>query len=114
MKKKNGSSLSIIKKAKSQQTEFLDFLKDYNILQLSIAVVIGNAVKELVSSLANNLIMPLVGMLTPSGAWREISVVILGSEFKLGLFLSSFLDFIIVALVVFIVIKKVLKIEIKK
>jgi len=114
-KKKKALGINkVLGKAKSSQNEFLEFLKDYNIIQLAIAVVVGSAVKELVSSLANNIIMPFIGILTPSGAWRDISFMIMGAEFKLGLFLSSFLDFVIVALVVFIVLKKILKVDIKK
>ena len=96
------------------KNEFLEFLRDYSVIQLAIGVVIGNAVKELVSSLANNIIMPLVGIFTPSGAWRDIAFSIAGSEFKVGLLISSLIDFIIVALVVFLVAKKLLKVEIKK
>jgi len=96
------------------KNEFLEFLKDYSVIQLAVGVVIGNAVKELVSSLANNIIMPLVGIFTPSGAWRDIMFSIAGSEFKVGLLISSLIDFIIVALVVFLVAKKLLKVEIKK
>lgn len=113
-KKKALDIKKVIGKAKDEKGEFLEFLKEYNIIQLTIAVVVGSAVKELVSSLANNIIMPFVGILTPSGAWRDISFMIMGAEFKLGLFLSSFLDFMIVALVVFVVLKKILKVEIKK
>ena len=45
-------------KAKKGQVEFLDFLKGYNVIGMSVGVVIGNAVKDLVSSIASNLIMP--------------------------------------------------------
>jgi large conductance mechanosensitive channel len=101
-------------KDKVIKNEFLEFLKEYSVIQLAIGVVIGSAVKELVSSLANNIIMPLVGIFTPSGAWRDIVFSIAGSEFKVGLLISSLIDFIIVALVVFLVAKKLLKVEIKK
>ena len=40
--------------------------------ELAVAVVIGNAAKDLVNSIAANLIMPLVGMVTPGGNWREL------------------------------------------
>ncbi len=101
-------------KAKKGQVEFLDFLKGYNVIGMSVGVVIGNAVKDLVSSIASNLIMPLVGMVTPSGSYKDIALTIGETQFKVGAFLGSLLDFLIIALVVFVVVKKILKIEVGK
>jgi large conductance mechanosensitive channel len=112
--KKEKSKKDILLKAKVANNEFLEFLKEYSVIQLAIGVVIGSAVKELVSSLANNVIMPLIGIFTPSGTWRDIAFSVAGSEFKVGLLISSLIDFIIVALIVFLVAKKILKVEIKK
>ena len=91
--------------------EFVDFLKNYNVLELAIGVVIGGAVKDLVTSIANDMIMPVVGILSPTGSWKEIVFTIAGSDFKIGNLLGSVLNFLIIAILVFIVIKKILKIE---
>jgi len=96
---------------KKTKKEFIDFLQKQNIISLSIAVVIGNAAKELVSSIVNNLVMPIVGIFTPDGSWREITITIFNSDFGIGPFLGSALDFFIIALVVFVVAQKVLKID---
>lgn len=101
----------ILEKVKNNHYEFLDFLKNYKVIELAIGVVIGNAVKDLVSSIAQDLIMPIVGIFTPSGSWKNIAINILGSDFKIGNFISASLDFVIVAVVVFIVVKKLLKID---
>ena len=101
-----------IQKTKNKHTsEFVDFLKNYNVLELAIGVVIGSAVKDLVNSIANDMIMPIVGILSPSGSWRDLVFTIAGSDFKVGNLLGSVLNFLIIAILVFIVIKKVLKIE---
>ena len=89
----------------------MDFLKNYNVLELAIGVVIGGAVKDLVTSIANDMIMPVVGILSPTGSWKEIVFTIAGSDFKIGNLLGSVLNFLIIAILVFIVIKKILKIE---
>lgn len=94
---------------KQTKQDFLQFLQDQKIVSLSIAVVIGSAAKELVTSTVNNLIMPIVGIFTPSGSWRQITITILNSEFGIGQFLGSSLDFFIIALIVFVVTQKILK-----
>ncbi len=96
---------------KQAKKEFIEFLQKQNIISLAIAVVIGNAAKELVTSIVNNLIMPIIGIFTPSGSWRQITITILNSDFRIGSFLGSCLDFFIIALVVFVIAKKILKID---
>ena len=49
---------------------FKEFLLKHNVLALAIAVIIGGAVGKVVSSLAADLIMPVVSLLLPSGEWR--------------------------------------------
>lgn len=95
----------------TQRQEFLDFLKLNNISQLTIGVILGSAGKDLVTSLSTNIVMPLVGLLTPSGSWREIALTVGKTQFKIGEAMSSILDFAVILLLVFIVIKKVLKVE---
>src|SRR5580765_1078034 len=91
--------------------EFLEFLKEYGVVGLAIAVVIGGKLNALVGSLVDNLIMPLVGIVVPGGDWRALGVTIAGSKFGIGAFLGSLLDFSIVAVMVFMFAKMVLKEE---
>jgi len=107
MKKKQ----KLLERMKNNHHEFLEFLKNYKVIELAIGVVIGNAVKDLVTAIAQDLIMHVVGIFTPSGSWQELVFTIMGSEFKIGNIISATLDFTIVAVVVFVVIKKILKIE---
>jgi len=104
----------VIEKVKASKKEFFEFLTKYNVLQLAVGVVLGTAAKDLVSSIANNLIMPIVGLVTPEGSWREWAIPVGQSQFGVGQLLSSTLDFLIVAGVVFVVIKKILKVEVDK
>lgn len=102
----------IIENAKKNNGEFRDFLNNYNVIQLAVGVVIGNAVKDLTASIADNLLMPLIEIFTPHGYWRDWKFTLIGSDFKVGLFIASLLNFVIVALVVFLVIKKLLRLEV--
>jgi large conductance mechanosensitive channel len=101
----------ILNKVKNNKNEFVEFMKNYKVIELAIGVVIGNAVKDLVTSIAQDMIMPIIGIFTPTGSWKTISLFIMGSEFKVGNLISASLDFAIVALIVFVVVKKLLKIN---
>jgi|TARA_Y100000310_G_scaffold153608_1_gene153021 large conductance mechanosensitive channel len=91
--------------------EFVEFLKEYKIIALAIAFVMGIAAKDLVNSLVNDIIMPFINPLFPSGDWKQAKWVIGSIELGTGPFLSALISFLIIALVVFLVAKKILKEE---
>ena len=91
--------------------EFMAFLKNYGVIGLAIAVVIGGKLNELVKSLVDHLIMPFVGIFVPGGDWRKMGVDVAGAHFGIGPFLGSCLDFVIVAWLVFMFAKHFLKEE---
>ncbi len=91
--------------------DFIVFLKEYNITSLAIAFAMGTATTSLVTSLVQDILMPLFSPLFFVGAW-ESAVLHLGPvALNLGTFLGQLLNFLLIALVVFVVAKKVLKIE---
>lgn len=104
MKKKS----KVVEKVKQSNNEFLSFLKKYNVMELAIGVVIGGAAKDLVNSVANDMIMPIVGIVSPNGSWRSLVFKIANSEFKIGNLLGSALNFLIIAIVVFVISKKLI------
>ncbi len=91
--------------------EFKAFLAKHNVVGLAVAVVIGGAVGKLVTALVTDLIMPVIGALTPSGNWREATLTIGSIKFGIGDFVGSFIDFVIIAAVIFLIVKNVLKDE---
>ena len=101
----------MVEKVKQNHHEFFDFSKKYNVLELAIGVVVGGAAKDLVNSIANDMIMPIIGIVSPNGSWRSLAFKIAGSEFKVGNLLGSALNFLIIAGIVFVVMKKILKVE---
>jgi large conductance mechanosensitive channel len=88
--------------------EFSDFLKEYKVIGLAVAFIMAAAVNDLVKSLVNNVIMPLVNPLLPEGGWQTATVAIGPFVIGWGPFLAAFINFIILAFVVFMIAKKVL------
>ncbi len=96
--------------------DFKKFLLQTNALALAIGVIIGGAVGKVVSSLVADVLMPVIGLAIPGGAWRETQIVLsskpdgtVANAIKIGSFLGSTVDFVIIAFVVFLVTKSLLK-----
>ena len=91
--------------------EFMEFLKEYKVIGLAIAFIIGAAASALVKSLVDNVIMPLITPMIPGGAWKTATLAFGPFVIGWGAFLGEFINFVVVAWVVFLVAKKVLKEE---
>lgn len=89
--------------------EFKAFLFKHGVVGLAVAVVIGGAVGKLVTALVADLIMPIIGALTPSGDWRQATLTIWKIKFGIGDFIGAFIDFVIIAFVVFMIVKHFVK-----
>lgn len=92
-------------------SEFKGFLKEYKITGLAIAFIIGGAAVVLVKSLVDNIVMPLIGPLISGGEWQSAIWNIGPFAFGWGLFLAALINFVIIAFVVFIFAKFVLREE---
>jgi large conductance mechanosensitive channel len=93
----------------SLMKEFMDFLYEYKVIGLAIAFIIGVAATTLIKSLVDNILMPIITFFIPGGAWQEATLTIGSIVITWGKFLADLIYFIIVAFVVFIIAKKVLK-----
>jgi large conductance mechanosensitive channel len=89
--------------------EFREFLLKSNMFALAMGVVIGAAVKDVVTSVVGDLVMPVVGVLTPQGNWRLLTVGFWKFNWTIGHFLGTMVDFTIIACVVFFVTKAFVK-----
>ena len=92
-------------------SEFKDFLNEYKVVGLAVAFIIGTALTALVQSLVDNIIMPLVTFFIPGGAWKAATFVVGTMVFGWGAFLGALINFIIIALVIFMIVKFVMKEE---
>jgi large conductance mechanosensitive channel len=80
--------------------EFKAFIMRENVLALAIAVVLGAAAGKVVTAVVDDFIMPIVTAIMPSGAWQNLTVGIGSVRFKVGDFMSAFLNFVIIGFVV--------------
>ncbi len=83
-------------------SEFKKFALRGNVVDMAIGIIIGGAFGKIVTSLVGDIMMPILNPLIPSGDWKSIEV---GPGIKLGSFIGTVVDFIIVAFVIFIFIK---------
>ncbi len=91
--------------------EFMDFLKEYKIIALAIAFIIGTAATVFVQSLVNNIIMPIITPFIPGGEWQKATFSMGSIVIGWGAFLGAFINFLVIALVVFIIAKYFFKEE---
>jgi len=96
--------------------EFKKFLTSTNALALAVGVIIGGAVGKVVSSVVGDLLMPVIGLFIPGGAWRDLKFVLStkpdgtpANAITYGAFLGNVVDFVIIAFVVFTIGKAMLK-----
>ncbi|QCR32617.1 large conductance mechanosensitive channel protein MscL [Lysinibacillus sp. SGAir0095] len=95
--------------------EFKQFAMKGNILDLAIGVVIGAAFGKIVTSLVENIIMPIVGMLTGGVDLTQSFMFGHGdAQIKLGVFIQSIFDFLIISFSIFIALRVINKINRKK
>ena len=86
--------------------EFRNFLMRGNIVDLAVAVVIGAAFGAVVTSLTDDLLMPIIGIFGGSPDFSANTFTINGSEFRWGNFLTTLIAFIIVAAAIFFLVVK--------
>lgn len=84
--------------------EFKEFALKGNVMDLAIGVIIGAAFGKIVGSFVNDIVMPLLNPIMPAGDWRTMEI---GPGVKIGNFLAVTLDFIIIAFVIFILVKAI-------
>ena len=98
--------------------EFKEFINRGNVLDLAVAVVIGGAFGKIVTALVNNVIMPAISMIFGASSIAELAIVKGEGDDAIvlayGAFIQAIIDFIIVAFVIFLVVKAFNKMKRKK
>ena len=88
--------------------EFKDFISKGNILDLAVAVVMATAFNAIVSSLVNNIIMPLICAMFGKNDVTSLSFTLNNSVISYGVFLQAVIDFLLIAITLFIVLKLIM------
>lgn len=91
--------------------EFKEFVKEYKILGLAIGFIIGGAATTLVQSLVKDVVMPIITPFIPGGAWQEATFSLGPIVIRWGSFLGNLINFLILAYVVFLIAKLILREE---
>ncbi len=81
--------------------EFMDFLSKYKVMGLAVAFIMGIYLGALVKALVDDLIMPIVALAMPGIDWKQIKA----GPFLIGDFTGALITFIIVAFVIFLIVK---------
>ena len=90
--------------------EFREFLLKQNAFALAVGVIIGAAIGRVVSGIVEDVLMPIIGLVLPGGEWRNAQFVLSGQNaIKYGDLVGRTLDFLVVALVVFLLTKAFLE-----
>lgn len=109
-----GGVMALEKGAQGFNKEFMEFLQKYQVIGLAVAFVIGTAATKLVNSTVSDIIMPIIAVIIPGGNWREAVFHVGPIQFLLGDFVGAIIDFVIIALVIFIIVKYIMKGDVTK
>lgn len=104
----------IVKKGSSTLKEFKEFISKGNVFDMAIGVIIGGAFGKIVTSLVDNILMPLIGLLIGGLDFSKLAIKVKDAEIGYGLFIQNVVDFLIVALCIFFVVKLMSKFKKKK
>ncbi|OSZ80783.1 mechanosensitive ion channel protein MscL [Chitinophagaceae bacterium IBVUCB2] len=85
--------------------EFKEFAMKGNIVDLAVAVIIGGAFGKIVTALTSSIIMPIIAMILGKGGMSEVSFTVGNTIFPVGIFIQAVIDFILIAFVLFLIIK---------
>lgn len=116
MGKKSNKELTKEIKEKSNKTfkEFKEFISKGNVIDLAVGVIIGGAFSKIVSSLVNDIIMPLIGIIIGGIDFTNLTFKIKDATVSCGVFIQNILDFLIVAACIFTFVKLINKLNRKK
>ena len=101
-------------KSKKIFKEFKTFIERGNVIDLAVGVVIGSAFSKIVTSIVNDLLTPLIGIVLGGLDVSNLSITVGESQINYGLFINNVIDFFIIAVCVFILVKFINKITKKK
>lgn len=103
MKKNNGKE--ILKKGNSVVKEFKQFISRGNVMDMAVGVIIGSAFGKIVSSVVDDILMPLIGVVIGGLDFSNLTIKVSDATIKYGMFIQNVIDFLIVAACIFFMIK---------
>ena len=104
----------IITKGTKTLKEFKTFISKGNVVDLAVGVIIGSTFGKIVSSLVNDILMPIIGIIIGGIDFSNLTIQIKDATIKYGIFIQNIIDFLIVAFCIFIFIKLINKVSKKE
>ena len=94
--------------------EFKEFISRGNVIDLAVGVIMGGAFGKIVTSVVNDLIMPFIGIALGGIDFSNITLTVRNAEIRFGSLIQSIIDFLIIAVCIFIIVKAINKLLPKK
>jgi large conductance mechanosensitive channel len=91
--------------------EFKAFITRGNVMDLAVGVIIGGAFGKIIASLVTDILMPVIGLLIGGIDFANLSFTIGNATIAYGLFINNIIDFLIIALVIFLMVKGLSKLQ---
>ncbi len=104
----------VLKKGENTLKEFKEFISKGNIVDMAIGVIIGSAFGKIVTSLVNDIFMPIIGVIIGGLDFSNLSIKVGNSTIMYGSFIQNVVDFLIVAACIFFMIKVLSKFKKKE
>lgn len=106
--------MSAKEKATGFAAEFKQFIARGNVMDMAVGVIVGGAFKAIADSLTADIIMPIVGIFVKENSFANLSVTVGSAVITYGNFIQAVLNFLIMALVVFCLVKGINQLHRKK
>ena len=94
-----------IKKISKGASEFKTFISRGNVVDMAVGVIIGGAFGKIVTSLVNDVLMPVIGVFLGGLDFSDLSIKVGDATIKYGSFIQTIVDFLIVAFCIFMIVK---------
>lgn len=107
--KKRIEKKELMKKGNDTLKEFKDFISKGNIIDLAVGVIIGSAFSKIVTSVVNDILMPLLGIIIGGLDFTNLTLKVGDAVIAYGIFIQNVIDFLIVAACIFIFVKIISK-----
>lgn len=103
--KKESAKDELLRKGSKTVHEFKDFISKGNVIDMAVGVIIGGAFGKIVTSIVNDILMPLIGLVIGGIDFSGLSFKIDDATIAYGMFIQNVIDFLIVALCIFVFVK---------
>lgn len=97
----------LLKQGKSFLNDFKEFISRGNVLDMAVGVIIGTAFGKIVTSIVNDILMPIIGVIIGGHDFSSLSIEIGDAMINYGMFIQNIIDFLIVAFCIFVIVKVV-------